>query len=138
MKREVRALFLYVRIVNKFFNKTEGRWDIIDHKKMKKHLFLLTIGLTLLFSACSENSPINIKSYGTIQCVNNTSDPYYVNINGNTPLSFTLEGHHYVTKTVETGYYNVHIKQKNGYLIYPTEKDYSFYVNANENKLVSF
>ncbi len=53
-------------------------------------------------------------------------------------MSFTLNGKQSVTKTVEEGYYNVHVKQQSGYLLYPTEKDYEFYVKENKTSIVSF
>ena len=115
------------------------------HKRfMKKFLSLLVVALCgLIITSCSDrNSPNasqqSTKKYGYIQVLNNSSDPYTISIKGNTSMSFTLNGKQSVTKTVEVGYYNVHVRQQSGYLLYPTEKDYEFYVKENKTSIVSF
>lgn len=95
----------------------------------------------MVLVGCSDrNSPTNpaSKKYGYIQVINNSSSPYTVSIKGNTSMSFSLNGGTSTTKTVEIGYYNVHVKQQSGYLIYPTEHDYEFYVNENKTQIISF
>lgn len=105
---------------------------------MKKYTYILFFLIGMMMVGCSSDSPLVIKQYGTIQCINNNSDPYIVTIKGNTSLSFTLEARKSITKSVEVGYYDVHVKQKSGYLFYPTEKDYEFYVQDNQNHVISF
>ena len=111
---------------------------------MKKILSLLFICICMVLVGCSDrNSPTNPtnptgKKYGYIQVLNNSSSPYTISIKGNTSMTFSLNGRTSITKTVETGYYNVHIKQQSGYLLYPTEQDYEFYVNENKTQIVSF
>ena len=53
-------------------------------------------------------------------------------------MTFTLAANSYIVKSVEVGYYTVHVKQKSGYLFYPTEKEGEFYVKQNETVMVSF
>jgi len=97
----------------------------------------------LAITGCSDrNSPYtpveNTKKYGQIQVLNNSSSPYTVTIKGNTSSSFTLNGQQSITKTVEVGFYHVHVKQQSGYIFYPTEHDYEFYVKENQTSIVSF
>lgn len=105
------------------------------------YLFLIVVS-TMMFGCTERNTPHNYGEpsvqTGYIQCLNNTSDPYIVTIKGNTSYNFTLESRKSITKTVEIGYYNVHVKQQSGYLFYATEKDYEFYVTANKTNIVSF
>lgn len=96
----------------------------------------------MALTSCSDrNSPSNPgtnKKYGYIQVINNSTSPYTITIKGNTPSSFTLNGQSVITKTVEVGYYNVHVKQQSGYLLYPTEHDYDGYVEENQTCVISF
>lgn len=109
---------------------------------MKKYLALFLLVVSVVLIGCSDrNSPSNpasTKKYGYIQVLNNSSSPYTISIRGNTSLTFTLNGNQSITKQVETGYYNVHVKQQSGYILYPTEKDYEFYVRENQTSIVSF
>ena len=109
---------------------------------MKKYLVLFLLITSVVLFGCSDrnspSSPSSTTKYGYIQVVNNSSSPYSINIKGNTHLTFTLNGEQSITKKVETGYYNVHIKQISGYILYPTEKDYEFYVNEDKTSLISF
>lgn len=103
---------------------------------MKKLFFLFIVAVSCAFISCSDrNNPI---SYGSIQCINNNSDPYYVTINGNTPLKFTQNAKTTITKKVEYGYYTIYVKQASGYLLYPTEKEFNFYVKSGKNSVVSY
>ena len=105
---------------------------------MKKIYFLLTVVICILFAGCRYtgiNTPV---SYGTIQFVNNHSDPYLVKVRGNTSFEYSQKGNSSKTYKVEVGYYNVHVEQQSGYLLYPTEKDYEFYVKESKNTIVSY
>lgn len=67
-----------------------------------------------------------------------TRHPFTVTIKGNTPDTFTLEGMTSTTKTVEVGFYRVHVKQQSGYLLYATENDYEGYVTTKNGLIISF
>ena len=117
-------------------------------KKMKRLLFLIIVTVcSLAITSCSDrNSPNNPREttnnndikYGYIQVINNSSSPYAITIKGNTPLAFTLNGQQSITKKVEVGYYNVHVQQQSGYLLYPTEHDFEGYVKENKTSIISF
>ena len=110
---------------------------------MKKYTFLIITILSMLMLGCKDrNSPSEpektAKQYGKIQIINNHTDPYTVTVKGNTSSSFMLYGNKYQTISVEVGYYNVHVKQFSGYILYPTEKDYELRVYANKQEVISF
>ena len=73
---------------------------------------------------------------GTIEFVNNSNNPYTVDVSGYD--SFTLSGNHYSTKTYEKGSYNIKVTQNSGYLFYPTEETYQVSVSCGSHDVVSF
>ena len=75
---------------------------------------------------------------GKIQFVNNNSDPYKVVVNGNTSLQFVQNARTSVYKVAEVGYYSVKVTQQSGYLLYPTEKTFNFYVKEDKTSVVSY
>ena len=107
-------------------------------KKMKKIFYLLLFVAIAILTSCSGRNEPTQQKVGYIQVLNNTSDPYYVTFKGNTATSFTIQGKYSTTKAVTPGYYNIHVKQQSGYLLYPTEKDYEGYVYEGRTMIVSF
>lgn len=105
---------------------------------MKKVIFIFCAVLCCVFMGCSKGSILNPVETGNIQFVNNNSDPYGVVVKGNTSLQFVQNARTSVYKTVEVGYYNVKVIQQSGYIFYPTEKEYSFYVKENQTTVVSY
>ena len=104
---------------------------------MKKIVYLIILIASVGLFGCTErNKPSN--SSGYIQVLNNTNDPYMISFKGNTPLSFSINGKHSITKSVSPGYYTIHVEQQTGYYLYPTEKDYEGYVTAGNTLIVSF
>ena len=121
---------------------------------MKKTTLLLFGALCLLCASCEKeednypyynynsgsntntNQGTTTKQTGTIQCINNTSDSYRVEIKGNTPYTYTLQGGYYRIETVEYGYYSITVTQLDGYILYPTVNKTSGYVNSSNNKMV--
>ena len=101
---------------------------------MKKNLFIICALLCCVLMGCS-NSSIQT---GRIQFINNHSDPYKVVVKGNTSLQFVQSANTNVYKVVEVGYYNVKVTQQSGYILYPTEKEYNFYVKENQSSVVSY
>lgn len=106
--------------------------------KMKKYLYLFLLVASVLLVGCKSRNEPSQTSSGYIQVVNNTSDPYQINIKGNTSMSFSVKGKQSITKTVAPGYYNIRIKQQSGYYLYPTEKEYDCTVIAGHTYIVSF
>ena len=105
---------------------------------MKKVIFIFCAVICCAFMGCKKGSILNPIETGSIQFVNNNSDPYGVVVKGNTSLQFVQKAKTSVYKTVEVGYYNVKVIQQSGYLLYPTEKEYSFYVKENQTTVVSY
>lgn len=94
----------------------------------------------MIFFSCSDDhyTPMAPVEYGTIQLVNNSKYPFSITIKGNTPSTFSIQGQTSITKTVEVGFYNIHVKQQSGYIFYATESDYEGYVTKGQNLIVSF
>ena len=110
---------------------------------MKKLFYFVALcTLAYVFIGCSKNGSVSQREEptvnGTIQLLNTTNDPYSVTISGNTPSSFTQKGNTSVEKEVEAGYYDITVKQQSGYILYPTTKSWSGYVNAGKTRIVSY
>ena len=72
---------------------------------------------------------------GTIMLKNISSNPYTVTIGSE---QYVVEGG--ATKTIETslGSKNINVRQKSGYILYPTVKDYTGTVTCDEILTVTF
>lgn len=102
--------------------------------------------LAMLFSSCNKDSGGTGYSgggngssdicKGTIQFINNSTNPYTVSVSGYG--SFTLKGNHYIKKQYDKGSYIVNVKQNSGYLLYPTEENYTVRLGCEEEAVVSF
>ena len=103
--------------------------------------------LALLFSSCKKDnggagygggggSGSSYICKGTIQFINNSTNPYTVSVSGYG--SFTLQGNHYIKKQYDKGSYIVNVKQNSGYLFYPTEESYTVRLGCEEEAVVSF
>lgn len=114
-----------------------------------KKVILFMFALAMLFSSCNKDSggagygggggSGSGSSYicqGTIQFINNSTNPYTVSVSGYG--SFTLQGNHYVKKKYDKGSYIVNVKQNSGYLFYPTEESYTVRLGCEEEAVVSF
>ena len=74
---------------------------------------------------------------GSIQFVNNSSNPYYIYISG--VLKTTLDGGYYVTySNVSVGSYSCRVLQKSGYAVYPTDQTYTAVVTNGGTAVISF
>lgn len=73
---------------------------------------------------------------GTIQFVNNSTNPYSVYLNG--AFKQTMPGKTSVTFTVNYGYYTCRVVQQSGFVLTPTDQSYSGTVSASSNLIVSF
>ena len=112
-----------------------------------KKVILFMFALALLFSSCNKDnggagygggggSGSSYICKGTIQFINNSTNPYTVSVSGYG--SFTLQGNHYVKKKYDKGSYIVNVKQNSGYLFYPTEESYTVRLGCEEEAVVSF
>lgn len=115
---------------------------------MKKNLFILVsviICLIVGIGCKNKNDEQLIKtmntivySTGTIQVINNTSDPYKIVINGISSDNFTLDSNSYAERRVKVGNYSVKATQKSGYFFYPTEYTWDIKVEGNSKSVCSF
>ena len=111
---------------------------------MKRQLLfvLLFSVFAVLFSSCDSESGGgggNGSDYvcqGTIQFVNNSSNPYTVSVSGYG--SFVLQGNHWIKKQYDKGSYIVNVKQNSGYLFYPTEESYTVRLGCGDEVVCSF
>lgn len=77
-----------------------------------------------------------IVTTGTIQFVNNSSNPYNIYIAG-VPKG-TLVGKASVSFTIAFGTYECRVIQQSGYLVSPTDKTYTAIVSKTANSVVTF
>lgn len=106
-----------------------------------KQLFLFLSMVLFSFVSCKKDSsknasPSSSSSTGTIQFVNNSSNPYSMYINGS-PKG-TLPGKNTTTFTVDYGSYSCRVVQNSGYVLYPTDKTYTGTVSSSGGMVVSF
>lgn len=78
----------------------------------------------------------NYDTKGTIEFVNNSSNPYKVSVSG--CGSFVLSGNHYIEKKYERGAYIIYVTQQSGYIFYPTEETYHVTVTSGGRSVCSF
>ncbi len=86
-----------------------------------KKLFVFFI-VILFFQSCDELNK------GTIRLSNNSTDPYSIFIDGN--YQATLNANTYSEYRLLEGVHKVQVKQNSGYLLYPTEKEYSVRIES--------
>ena len=82
---------------------------------MKK--LLAFIVFSLLLQSCNEINK------GTLRLSNNSTDPYSIFVDGK--YQATLSANTYSEFRLLEGLHKVQVKQNTGYLLYPTEKEYS-------------
>lgn len=81
-----------------------------------------------------------LQNEGFIKLANNSSNPYYVTLkyeNG-TSETFEMSGKTNQTKTVKKGKISVYVKQKSGYVFYPTEETHNAITECKKTTTVSF
>ena len=109
---------------------------------MMKILLLLALLSVVLFPSCDSESGGgggyggDYVCKGTIQFVNNSSNPYTVSVSGYG--SFVLQGNHWIKKQYDKGSYIIYVKQNSGYLFYPTEESYTVRLGCGEEAVCSF
>ena len=108
------------------------------------------IGLLLITTSCEKedsnptltNPTQNISDcekydYGYVDFTNNSDNSYSIYIDDS--YIFTLSGG-YVKDDyhLDSGYHKIEVIQQEGYLLYPTTKEYTFTVTKCGNKYISF
>lgn len=111
-----------------------------------KNLLLIGVMLLLSVSSCvkddsknvtpSSTSTSSVNTTGTIQFVNNSSNPYKLYING--AYKTQLNGKSSITYTVSYGSYNVRALQSSGYVLYASEYQTDGVVSASRDIIFSF
>ena len=104
---------------------------------MKKILFALC--LALASASCTKNSNTSTPTpstptTGTIQLINNSNNAYTVTINGT--IETNQPGKTSQSFTKPFGTYAVHVKQMAGYILYPTEEDFSGTLSASNKTII--
>jgi|GEM_PF-1277811 len=97
--------------------------------------------LTFFVASCSKDDDSGGGGGGgcttaEVRLVNNSSNPYYVYVNGS--YNTTMQGNTFIDYTWNEGYYNIKVEQVSGYLFYPTIKETSFNLIACQDRTVSF
>lgn len=88
-------------------------------------------------SAMSFTTTQSLPTTGSIQAINNSSNPYNVYVNG--ALQFTQSGgtSHTITN-VSPGYYTIRVLQQSGYIVYPTDETFNGNVTAGNTLIISY
>lgn len=98
---------------------------------MKKvfNFFVVLVAVTILCGCSDINSPNpfnDLKTKGRLVFSNQSEDPYAVVINSSDGVDqFSITGNTNETKTYPVGHYIIHLKQTDGYVLYPSEFDAS-------------
>lgn len=132
-----------MRTYTNFLQLTHFRTEIAlplktNINEMKKIILAAAIAITA-FASCSKNDGTKVTpttpTTGTIQCVNNSANPYEVYIN--TADKGSLAGNHNISYTYDNGSYTVKVVQLSGYAVYPTIETYTVTLSSN-NQVISF
>lgn len=103
---------------------------------MKKLSILFTCLICL--AACKkDNATPDKPCTGSIQFQNTSENTYQVSLNGK--VLRNIKGHEiYNLDALEVRYDTVKVLQLEGYLLYPTEKNYTLNVDCNQLGVVKF
>lgn len=114
-----------------------------------KRIILVLLMVAAMFASCKKSDSNNVTpgggsgggggttvTTGTIQFVNNSTNPYKCYISGT--LVAVLSGGYNQTFTKAFGTYSCEVIQSSGYVLYPTDKTYSATVSASANAVISF
>lgn len=74
---------------------------------------------------------------GTLKFTSNSSNPYYIYINGDFALELEGHGTHFIPYA-PTGNYSIRVLQKSGYAMYPTDMTYSGTLECNGTSTTIF
>ena len=101
---------------------------------MKKLLILFSIAL--LFSSCTKEKDCEVNDSFYMELNNGSNNPYDVYVND--VFLETLDGKKQETYQIPAGYFKIKVIQVSGYLLYPTEKEYTGSVAACESYYITF
>jgi len=71
-----------------------------------------------------------------VRIVNNSSNPYYLYVNGS--YNSSLQGNTFTDLTLNEGGYNFKVEQISGFLFYPTIKEWSINLVGCQDRTLTF
>jgi hypothetical protein len=90
----------------------------------KNNQITTSTSTSALTNGITNTVSVQLKSMGLLKFVNNSTNPYYIYING-VVQSNAIEGNSIAEVNAPTGNYTIRVLQKSGYLVSPTDKSYT-------------
>ncbi len=101
---------------------------------MKKTILISFLAVIILASCAKEEvkPDCELRKYFNLEITNGSNDTYMVYINNN--YINDISGKKKQNYTVPAGFAEIYVKQKDGYVLFATEKTYENTANACDNK----
>lgn len=113
-------------------------WSILKTYVMKLKILAFLFSLVLI--SCSKDDDDggggNPCTTADVRIVNNSSNPYYLYVNGS--YNSSMQGNTFTDLTLNEGSYNFKVEQISGFLFYPTIKEWSINLVGCQDRTLTF